>query len=227
MKVYSIGREAGCDIVINDRTDVISRRHATLTVMSFGKMTITDQSTNGTYVNGIRIQPNTPFPVSRKDKVSFAHVARLDWNQVPDDGAAIMRWSIIGAVTILLIVCAVFGYRYLNQPDEPVQSNKPVVVDSAELRRQWEIEQAERNQHIKDSIARAKQDSIDSVKNAQANKPCPVCKKKISACEYGGKHPATCKYPGCGKTINQCPYHGKHPKKTVVEKSDNKLDTGR
>ena len=40
MKVYSIGREAGCDIVINDRTDVISRRHAVLNVTSTGKMTI-------------------------------------------------------------------------------------------------------------------------------------------------------------------------------------------
>lgn len=224
MKVYSIGREAGCDIVINDRTDVISRRHATLTVMSFGKMTITDQSTNGTYVNGIRIQPNTPFPVSRKDKVSFAHVARLDWNQVPDDGAAIMRWSIIGAVAILLIVCAVFGYRYLNQPDKPVQTNNSVAVDSAALRRQWEKEEADRIA----AMNKRRNDSIDSVKNAQANKPCPVCKKKISACEYGGKHPAMCKYPGCGKTINQCPFHGNHKKKPVEQKPEsNKLDTGR
>ncbi len=32
MKVYSIGREHGCDILINDNTDVISRRHAVLNV---------------------------------------------------------------------------------------------------------------------------------------------------------------------------------------------------
>ena len=51
MKVYSIGREGGCDIVLNDPSDVISRRHAVLNVSPSGKMTIVDQSTNGTYVN--------------------------------------------------------------------------------------------------------------------------------------------------------------------------------
>ena len=53
MKVYSIGRENGCDIIINDNSDVISRRHATLNVSQSGKMTIVDLSHNGTYVNGI------------------------------------------------------------------------------------------------------------------------------------------------------------------------------
>ena len=30
MKTYTIGRDLGCDIVINDNTDVVSRRHAVL-----------------------------------------------------------------------------------------------------------------------------------------------------------------------------------------------------
>ena len=40
MKALSIGREQGCDIVINDSTDVISRRHAILNISSscFGKV---------------------------------------------------------------------------------------------------------------------------------------------------------------------------------------------
>ena len=48
MKALSIGREQGCDIVINDSTDVISRRHAILNISSSGKITIVDQSRNGT-----------------------------------------------------------------------------------------------------------------------------------------------------------------------------------
>lgn len=83
MKVYTIGREAGCNVIINDSTNVVSRRHAVLQVNSYGKMTITDMSSNGTYVNGMRITKNTPFPVSRKDTVSFAHAATLDWNSIP------------------------------------------------------------------------------------------------------------------------------------------------
>lgn len=84
MRTFSIGREGGCDIIINDPTDVISRRHAILTVGSFGKITITDQSHNGTYVNGMRISSNVPVPITRKDNISFAHIARLDWRQIPD-----------------------------------------------------------------------------------------------------------------------------------------------
>lgn len=71
MKALSIGREQGCDIVINDSTDVISRRHAILNISSSGKITIVDQSRNGTYVNGIRISQNVPVPVTRKDIISF------------------------------------------------------------------------------------------------------------------------------------------------------------
>lgn len=108
MKVYSIGREAGCDIVINDSTDVISRRHAILNVTPMGKMTIVDQSHNGTYVNGIRISPNVPVPVTRKDNISFAHVARLDWNRVPKSGQAI-KYSIIGVAALVVIAIAGFG----------------------------------------------------------------------------------------------------------------------
>ena len=86
MKTYSIGRDLNCDIVINDSTDVISRRHALLNITPSGKMTIIDQSSNGTYVNGIKISPNVPVPVTRKDTISLAHVAKLDWALVPDEG---------------------------------------------------------------------------------------------------------------------------------------------
>ena len=51
MKTYSIGRDLGCDIVINDTTDVVSRRHAVLTVASSGKMTLTDLSSNQRHQN--------------------------------------------------------------------------------------------------------------------------------------------------------------------------------
>lgn len=101
MKAYSIGRDPGCNIVINDCTNVISRRHAILNVSSNGKMTITDQSANGTYVNGIRITPNVAVPVTRKDIISLAHVTQLDWNSIPKAN----NWKIyaISALTILLV----------------------------------------------------------------------------------------------------------------------------
>ena len=108
MKALSIGRDQSCDIVINDSTDVISRRHAILNISASGKITLIDQSRNGTYVNGIRITPNVPVPVSRKDIISFAHVAKLDWNAVPASNTG-MRYAAMSAIAILIIVCGILG----------------------------------------------------------------------------------------------------------------------
>lgn len=117
MKVYSIGRETGCDIVINDSTDVISRRHAVLNVSPSGKMTIVDQSHNGTYVNGIRISPNVPVPVTRKDNISFAHVARLDWSLVPKSYTP-LHYVVVAIVALFVAIGAVFTYNNLGGGDE-------------------------------------------------------------------------------------------------------------
>lgn len=137
MKVYSIGREMGCDIVINDSTDVISRRHAILNVTSSGKMTIVDQSHNGTYVNGIRIAQNVPVPVTRKDNISFAHVARLDWNAVPKQ-AGPWPWIIAGVVVIALIVGGIFAYRHFMTPTEPatITTNDSVQTSAGDKQEQ-------------------------------------------------------------------------------------------
>ena len=121
MKAYSIGREAGCDIVIYDSTDVVSRRHAVLNVYPNGKMFIVDQSRNGTYVNGIRVTPNAPVPVTRKDIISFAHVVKLDWSQVPTTNL----WMKIAAcvVGVLLLAGIGFGIHHLS---EKSVDNKPI-----------------------------------------------------------------------------------------------------
>lgn len=124
MKSYSIGREAGCDIVLNDNTDVISRRHAVLTVASSGKMTITDLSTNGTYINGQRISSNVAVPVSRKDSVSFAHVSTLDWNIIPKSNQW-LTYLIIG-----LVVCAIGAACAILIPRIKGGGDNPVVVDT-------------------------------------------------------------------------------------------------
>ncbi|MBO5613759.1 MAG: FHA domain-containing protein [Prevotella sp.] len=129
MKVYSIGREVGCDIVINDNTDVISRRHAILNVLPSGKMTIVDQSHNGTYVNGIKISPNVPVPVTRKDNVSFAHVARLDWNLVPKP-KGITQYVLFGLIAMALLIGGIVGYNYLPSQETSTLSDTAQVQKS-------------------------------------------------------------------------------------------------
>jgi pSer/pThr/pTyr-binding forkhead associated (FHA) protein len=58
-----------CDVPIAHGTT--STRHATITANN-GQVAVTDlKSTNGTYVNGRRIEPNVPTPVNHGDKIRF------------------------------------------------------------------------------------------------------------------------------------------------------------
>lgn len=163
MKSYSIGREPSCSIVINDPQKIISRNHAILTVADNGKITIVDQSTNGTYINGIRISSNVPVPVTRKDKISFAHVANLDWNRIPKEGGSLkyVLWGVGGVVAAGLIVWLIItlvGNKSCNNTPIPVD---PIIeltdsIDSdkkADKDRQKEI--ADSLKHVTDSLQRA------------------------------------------------------------------------
>lgn len=174
MKVYSIGREVGCDIVINDNSDVISRRHATLNVSQFGKMTIVDLSHNGTYVNGIRITQNVPVPVTRKDNISFAHVARLDWNLIPNTGAVIIRWAVISVIALLLIIGGIWGFNAWSGDSPSGGGNTPPIatVDSTELKKEKE-QMEEKEKQMQDSIKKQVQDSLDKVRQKSSVKPVP------------------------------------------------------
>lgn len=143
MKSYSIGRDMGCDIVMNDNTDVISRRHAVLTVSSSGKMTITDQSSNGTYVNGIKISPNVAVPVTRKDSVSFAHVATLDWNMIPKTNNWI-TYLIVGLIVAAIAALLVLWLTREKNPNNPPTENPPVqVIDTVQQPQPEVIEKQE------------------------------------------------------------------------------------
>lgn len=110
-KIITIGRGDGADICIED--DLVSRRHATIKFMPFGKMEIRDLSKNGTYVNGIRLAVNKPYPVTRKDVVSFARVRQLDWSEVPDP----MRPYRIGAWIALAIIACIVVFSVVSSID--------------------------------------------------------------------------------------------------------------
>ena len=129
MKTISIGRDENCDIVITDRKNVVSRRHAVITIDNFGKMTITDYSSNGTYVNGIKMSENVAVPITRKDNISFAHVFELDWNMVPNVRSRNIK-IIIGLAIAVIAIIAVIKLIGEDKP-KPVQPEaEKVVVDT-------------------------------------------------------------------------------------------------
>lgn len=227
-KVYSIGRETGCDIVINDTTDATSRRHATLTVMPSGKMTITDQSRNGTYVNGIKISPNVAVPVTRKDNISFAHVYRLDWNLIPKP-VGIKQYVIYSLLALAVIAGGIIAYMLLpvskpstgggETPTPPV-----VQTDSCQTCKKPITECEFKGKHQPEQTDQ----KVDS---------CQTCKKPIADCDYKGNHPAaepkkqgkkkesvTKMCPTCGKPVSECQYKGKHPEPEKKDKGNSRSD---
>ena len=216
MKVYSIGREAGCDIVINDNTDSTSRRHATLTVLSSGKMTITDQSRNGTYVNGIRISQNVAVPVTRKDNISFAHVYRLDWNMIPKP-VSIVQYVIYGLIALAVIVGAIIAYSLLSGGSN---TNTDGGIPSG-----TQIEKVDSCETCKKPVSDCEFKGKHPDPTQQKTDTCQTCKKPVTDCTYKGKHPApdrnrqqqgkkpdpVQKCTTCGKPTSECQYKGKHP----------------
>lgn len=168
MKVYSIGREGGCDIVLNDPSDVISRRHAVLNVSPSGKMTIVDQSTNGTYVNGMRISSGVPYPVTRKDSISFAHVARLNWDLIPSSNQY-LKYVVIGVVSLLLISGIAFGsYHYFHNSNSGNNEQPALAIDSVKK----EKSEKEIRKEVEDSLQRVKKkrDSLENVRKDSLEK---------------------------------------------------------
>jgi hypothetical protein len=68
--------------------------------MGRGRIFITDHSSNGTFVNGMRIASDVDFPVRRKDVVSFANEIDLDWSLVPGRKRKLI-FLYIGAAVVL------------------------------------------------------------------------------------------------------------------------------
>ena len=78
MKRIKIGRSSSCDVVINNNT--VSSTHAELIQYDDSRVSIKDlNSSNGTYVNGVRITTETPLRSG--DIVTLAN-EQIDWNSL-------------------------------------------------------------------------------------------------------------------------------------------------
>ncbi len=79
MKTISIGRNQENDIVYDEPS--ISGSHAEIVICDDGSMTLTDHSTNGTYING-RLLSHASVQVGYYDVVMFPGGIQLDWGLV-------------------------------------------------------------------------------------------------------------------------------------------------
>lgn len=124
MKTITIGRGPENMVTLNDAKT--SRRHALLRCHSTGKMEIVDLSQNGTFVNGMKIPSNKPYPISRKDIVVFAHAETLSWDEVPNPYRFI-KISALALLLCIILLCAGIGlYSFID-------SRRPSIEEAPEF----------------------------------------------------------------------------------------------
>ena len=131
--IYTIGRGSECDIFIPDDENIVSRRHATIRVTKNGKYYLSDQSMNGTYINGIRMRPGVEVPVKRDDTITFANVADLDWEMIPRSyrGILIIVASIVAvllSLSVIVMVTVSLARNYHHEDDDPMITSTTTVV---------------------------------------------------------------------------------------------------
>ena len=126
---FTIGRDPQNDIVIADPSDLVSRVHAILKVDKKGHYKVVDQSTNGTYVNGIRLEKFAEVPVTRKDDITFASVCSLDWDAIPKPRKATVWIAILVPLVVLLLGAAA---AYIWWLPAYRATHNPVVVTEAD-----------------------------------------------------------------------------------------------
>lgn len=184
MKKLTIGRNNSCDIVIPDTSDLVSRKQAILTCTFWGKMVLYDTSNNGTYINGTKLENGKGRRVTRKDKINFAQVADLDWNEVEDPYRTMKLITLIGAV-VLLIVAALFAWWMLSSHEEKELLNEPLgteeVMEKGETTTTVEPKIEEKPQpkqlpvqEEKKVTPKQKQDPIKKMINKEVNNHTPI-----------------------------------------------------
>lgn len=142
--VVSLGRGAANDVVVED--DSVSTQHARLEYLEGGWRIIDLASTNGTYVGGARIAPETPTPLPAGAGFRLGAV-QLDFaaEEGADPGAAratyvppaaapkiaertggfrLPVWLL--ALILLLLALAVFVFQVTREEPQPI----PAPVDA-------------------------------------------------------------------------------------------------
>lgn len=125
MRKVVIGRGRECHVILADTTDVVSRRQAVIMFTFWGKMTLYDTSSNGTFVNGERLAKQQGKVVTRKDTVNFGHVWDLDWTMVKDPYRNVkVAWA-CAVAALLLVVGAIALFPTPHKGDAPEQKILP------------------------------------------------------------------------------------------------------
>jgi len=82
--IVTIGRKSPCEIIIDDSH--VSGQHAQLMHNENNELFIVDMgSTNGTYINDRKLEPNVPYPIKRGDTIQFSQKGNVFLTFDPDN----------------------------------------------------------------------------------------------------------------------------------------------
>lgn len=139
MKRITIGRGRECDIRLEDSTDMVSRRQAVITVSPTGRMMIYDTSSNGTFVNGEKVEKPDGKVIKRGDQINFARVVDLDWSQVRDPyrtmkiSLAVIFLAAVAVATLFIVFADIIGQKETQEETRTEKTDSIVPADSLKL----------------------------------------------------------------------------------------------
>ena len=130
MITITIGRAKENDIVIDDITRIVSNNHAFIEIEE-NEIYITDTSTNGTFVNGKKLEVNKRIKIKFGAKVHFANKILLDWNLIPEPkpipSNKIKRTIIFSVIAITIFIISILYITFKGN------EKKEIVFNTQEL----------------------------------------------------------------------------------------------
>ena len=123
MKRIVIGRANDCDIVIPDEHDNVSRHHAVISFSFFGRMTLSDTSSNGTFINGTRMLKGASVPVTRNDKIQLGGAWIFDWNLVEDPYRKVRNITYVVIAILILLSIGTVSYGIYKSHHNDASNN--------------------------------------------------------------------------------------------------------
>lgn len=123
MKRIVIGRANDSDIVIPDEHDNVSRHHAVISFNFFGRMTLSDTSSNGTLINGTRMLKGASVPVTRNDKIQLGGAWIFDWNLVEDPYRKVRNITYVVIAILILLSISTVSYGIYKSRHNDVSNN--------------------------------------------------------------------------------------------------------
>lgn len=129
MKRIVIGRANDSDIVIPDEHDNVSRHHAVISFDFFGRMTLSDTSSNGTLINGTRMLKGASVPVTRNDKIQLGGAWMFDWNLVEDPYRKVRNFTYVVIALLVLLSIGIVSWSIYNSRHN--DTSKSITVPKA------------------------------------------------------------------------------------------------